>query len=71
MRGRALDWAHEETRNILLSQTYATFEGNVKLVFHHPDHAGSAAGRLLELSQGSQSAAEYSVEFHTLAADSS
>ena len=54
MRGRALDWAHaEETRSPLRSLTYATFEKKLKLVFDHPDHAGSAAGRLLEISQGS------------------
>lgn len=50
--------------------TYAAFIRRFKQVFDHPDYAGSAAKRLLALQQGNRSAADYSVEFQTIAADS-
>ena len=38
-------------------------------VFDHPNYSGSAENQLLGLQQGNRSVAEYSIEFHTLAAE--
>lgn len=68
LRGKALAWAEARlTRSGSLSSDQ--FQAELRTVFDHPDHAGNAAKRLLALRQGSQSAAEYAVDFHILAAD--
>lgn len=42
----------------------------MKRVFHHPASKGDVDLRLLNLSQGAQSAAEFAIEFRTLATES-
>lgn len=42
----------------------------MKRVFHHPASRGDVDHRLLHLSQGTRSAAEFAMEFHTLATES-
>lgn len=71
LRGRALTWAEAEDSARSLSQmNYSDFIQRFKQVFDHPDYAGSAAKRLFALQQGNRSAADYSVEFQTISADS-
>lgn len=68
---RALAWAtavwEEQTR---ACQHYTWFVAELRRVFDHPVGGREAAGRLLRLKQGARSAAEYAVEFRTLAPES-
>lgn len=41
----------------------------LKTVFDLPDYSGNASQRLLKISQGSRSVADYSVKFQTLATE--
>lgn len=72
LRGRALTWA--EAVNVsspFSAMTLGEFDAMIQEVFDQPDHCGDAASRLLDLQQGSRSVDDYSVEFGTLAADTS
>lgn len=70
MRGRALQWAEAKFSEDTIEQTdYEDFVREFKLVFDHPDYQADASLRLLSLSQGMRSVADYSIEFWTLAAD--
>lgn len=64
-------WAESVCSNqTLTGLTFADFSAKLKTVFDHPDHVGNSSKRLFNLRQGSNSVAEYSIEFWTLAADS-
>lgn len=70
LRGRAAQWGTalwEGSSSTLNS--YASFVEEMKKVFDHPVEGSVAASRLFTLRQGSQSAAEYSIEFRILAAE--
>uniref|UniRef100_A0A3B5QH33 CCHC-type domain-containing protein n=1 Tax=Xiphophorus maculatus TaxID=8083 RepID=A0A3B5QH33_XIPMA len=70
LRDQALAWALAfDSTTPLTSLTFKQFTDELSTVFDHPDHVGDASKRLLKLRQGSRSAAEFSVEFRTLAAD--
>lgn len=68
---RALAWAtavwEEQTR---ACQHYTWFVAELRRVFDHPIGGREAASRLLRMRQGTRSAADYAVEFRTLAAES-
>lgn len=71
LRGRVLVWAEAVcTNQQIAGLTFADFSSRLKTVFDHPDHSGNASKRLLNLRQGTDSVAEYSIGFWTLAADS-
>uniref|UniRef100_A0A8D0D3W8 Retrotransposon gag domain-containing protein n=1 Tax=Sander lucioperca TaxID=283035 RepID=A0A8D0D3W8_SANLU len=71
LRGKALVWAEAMCSNQhLTSLNFSDFSARLTTVFDHPDYVGNASKRLLALSQGSESVAEYSIDFWTLAADS-
>lgn len=71
LRDKALTWASAAWQSKpALRQNYALFEAELMKVFDHPVQGKEAAKRLLVLRQGPRSAAEYSVDFRTLAAES-
>lgn len=68
---RALAWAtavwEEQTR---VCQRYVWFTEELRRIFDHPVGGREAASRLLRIKQGTRSAADYAVEFRTLAVES-
>ena len=69
---RALDWAMAAVgNNSQLSSNLQLFADEFKKTFDHPSNGTDAAGRLHSNLQGPWSVAEYTLEFCTLAADSS
>ena len=71
LAGRALDWAVAAVgRNPQLSSCLPDFLEEFQRVFDHPSQGADAAGRLHSLQQGSQSVADNTLEFRTLAAES-
>lgn len=54
---------------LTIRATFQQFSAEMLSVFDHPLTSCDASNQLLSLSQGSQSAANYSVEFRTLAAE--
>uniref|UniRef100_A0A3B3RJN6 ribonuclease H n=1 Tax=Paramormyrops kingsleyae TaxID=1676925 RepID=A0A3B3RJN6_9TELE len=67
--GRALTWATAlwaERSSLLLSSR--DFQDAFRAVFDHPAVGRSLGDRLLDLRQGNQTAADFSLEFRTLAA---
>ena len=65
-----LDWALAFFQwHSLDSFTFSTFQEELKRTFDHPFREANAAKRLLNLKQGSQTVAEFMVEFHILAAE--
>ena len=68
LRGKAAKWvtALWEGGSDILS-SFDLFSSNLRRVFDHPVQGQVAAKRLLALTQGSQSAANYSVDFQILA----
>ncbi|KAF0045774.1 hypothetical protein F2P81_002303 [Scophthalmus maximus] len=71
LRGEALEWASVHwRRQDPVTSTYANFTQEMSKVFDHPVQGKDAARRLFSLRQGSQSVAEYSIEFRTLVAES-
>lgn len=68
---RALTWAIAATGSDPgLMSDYPAFLQEFRLVFDHPTDGPDAASRLHSISQGTRSVADYSLEFRTLAADS-
>ena len=69
LRGRAVQWgtALWEAGSDAL-ESYDTFVTEMKKVFDHLVQGSEAATRLFSLRQGSQSAANYSIDFRVLAA---
>lgn len=69
--GNALALATAVWDNLpLVSSSYPVFVSEIKKVFDHPVRGRDAANRLLCITQGSRSVAEYSVEFRIIAAES-
>uniref|UniRef100_A0A8C1MA50 Gypsy retrotransposon integrase-like protein 1 n=2 Tax=Cyprinus carpio TaxID=7962 RepID=A0A8C1MA50_CYPCA len=69
LTGRALDWITAVWRTDGSSfSSFNDFLTRFREVFDHPKEGKSAGERLLELSQGKSSAAEYAMNFRTLAA---
>uniref|UniRef100_A0A8C6UCE1 CCHC-type domain-containing protein n=1 Tax=Neogobius melanostomus TaxID=47308 RepID=A0A8C6UCE1_9GOBI len=70
LQDKALAWASTVWQNTPdIRHDYEHFEAELKKVFDHPVQGKEAARRMLALHQGTRSAAEYSVEFRTLAAE--
>lgn len=70
LQGKALDWATTVWQDdSQLCSNYKEFVKELKKVFDHSVQGREASKRLLNLHQGTQSVAEYSVEFRTLAAE--
>ena len=68
---KALSWAIAAVDlDSRFSTDYSAFRQEFSSVFDHPTDGEDAAGRLLVIQQGSRSAAEYTLEFRILAADS-
>ncbi|KAI3360881.1 hypothetical protein L3Q82_012889, partial [Scortum barcoo] len=71
LRGKASDWATALWQaNSPVLQSFDSFIAEMKKVFDHPVQGQEAVKRLLDLRQGSQSVAAYSVDFRILAAAS-
>jgi len=69
LTGKALDWATAVWRDDSpVFPTFQDFLRSFKEVFEHPEGGKSAGDQLLSLSQGKQTAAEYALNFRTLAA---
>jgi len=70
LRGKALTWAEALSSSVDYdSLRFECFSNQFSAVFDHPNYSGSAANQLLSLQQGNRTLAEYSIEFHTLAAE--
>ena len=70
LQGKALDWAAAAWQSDpLIRNNFDIFEKELRKVFDHPVKGREASKKLLTLSQGSRSVAEYSVDFRTLAAE--
>ena len=70
LTGRALDWAVaalKKTQSFF--SDFPAFVSEFRLVFDHPPVGPDAQSKLLTISQGNRSVAEYSVEFRLLAAE--
>ncbi|KAI3351078.1 hypothetical protein L3Q82_005645 [Scortum barcoo] len=69
LRGKASDWATALwlwQANSPVLQSFDSFIAEMKKVFDHPVQGQEAVKRLLDLRQGSQSVAAYSVDFQHL-----
>lgn len=67
--GRALDWASVvwyTDPQVKTSEDY--FAGQIRKVFEYPARGKDISVQLMELRQGSDSAADYAIKFRTLAA---
>lgn len=70
LRGRALTWAEALNSSVDFDTLrFESFSDRFSAVFDHPNSSGSAENKLLSLQQGSRTVADYSIEFHTLAAE--
>lgn len=71
LTGKALDWASTlwDQRSPLTANS-SNFISEMRRVFHHPACTGDVDYRLLRLSQGTRSVAEFAIEFRTLASES-
>lgn len=71
LKGKALDWATAVWREGGdVTTSYARFIALFRAVFEHPIDGKERSERLLKLSQGTGTAAEYALQFRTLAAAS-
>ena len=70
LRGRALEWAQaEDLRHTLASRTLTEFLGDLRSIFDLPHDQGTVTQWILQIRQGGESVADYSVRFRTLAAE--
>lgn len=70
LRRKALTWAQSmSARTDLGDITYDELEDNFKMVFDHPNHAGTDTECLFEIRQGAHLVVEYAVDFWTMAVD--
>lgn len=68
---KALSWASAAWESQpSYCQSYTAFEKEFKKVFNHPVSGQEASKRLLTLRQGPRSAADFAIEFRTIAAGS-
>lgn len=71
LSGKALSWATAVWKaQAPCCSSYSMFKEEFKRVFDHPLGARQASKRLLTLRQGNGSAAEYAIQFRTVAAGS-
>jgi len=71
LTGKALDWATALwEQKSPLTESCDRFVEEMKKVFHHPTSGGEVDHRLLQISQGTRSVAEFAIEFRTLASES-
>ncbi|KAK3542134.1 hypothetical protein QTP86_016458, partial [Hemibagrus guttatus] len=71
LTGKAIEWAAAVWETDHLFQTsYTYFVKQLRDVFEYPAGGKDVSTRLLQLSQGRRLAAEYAIEFRTLAAQS-
>ncbi|KAG1968686.1 retrotransposon-derived protein PEG10 [Pimephales promelas] len=71
LTGKALDWATALwEQKSPLTGSCDLFVEEMKKVFHHPTSGGEVDHRLLQISQGTRSVAEFAIEFRTLASES-
>ena len=64
LRGRALEWAQaEDLRNPLASRTLTGFLRDFRSVFDLPHDQGTVTERILQIRQGGESVADYSIRF--------
>lgn len=71
LSGKALSWATAVWKaQAPFCTSYSAFEKEFKRVFDHPFSGRQASKRLLTLRQGNGSAAEYAIQFRTVAAGS-
>ncbi|KAK3541648.1 hypothetical protein QTP86_033849 [Hemibagrus guttatus] len=71
LTGKALEWASAVwDADPLIRASYAHFEEAIREVFEHPAGGKDISVQLMEIRQGSESAADYAIRFRTLAAQS-
>jgi len=71
LTGKAIEWAAAVWETDRLFQTsYPYFIKQLRDVFEYPAGGKDVSTRLIQLTQGRKSAAEYAIEFRTLAAQS-
>ncbi len=71
LTGKALDWATALwEQHSPLTDNCDLFVAEMRRVFHHPTSGGEVDHRLLQISQGTRSVAEFAIEFRTLASES-
>ncbi|MGL4416151.1 MAG: hypothetical protein ACRCT0_01595 [Plesiomonas shigelloides] len=68
LTGKALDWATAVWR-VDAFPTFQSFLTLFRTVFDHSANGESAEERLLAISQGAHTVAEYALDFRTLAAE--
>ncbi|KAK3527496.1 hypothetical protein QTP86_023020 [Hemibagrus guttatus] len=70
-RGKALEWASAVwDGDPLIRASYSHFEEGIREVFEHPAGGKDILVQLMEIRQGSESAADYAIRFWTLAVQS-
>ncbi|KAK3553203.1 hypothetical protein QTP86_031797 [Hemibagrus guttatus] len=71
LMGKALEWASAVwDADPLIRASYSHFEEGIREVFEHPAGGKDISVQLMEICQGSESAADYAIWFRTLAAQS-
>ncbi|KAK3526426.1 hypothetical protein QTP70_025456 [Hemibagrus guttatus] len=71
LTGKALEWASAVwDADPLIRASYSHFEEAIREVFEHPAGGKDISVQLMEIRQGSDSAADYAIRFRTLAAQS-
>ncbi|MGL5802623.1 MAG: hypothetical protein ACRCX7_08545, partial [Cetobacterium sp.] len=71
LTGKALEWASAVwDADPLIRASYSHFEEGIREVFEHPAGGKDISVQLMEIRQGSESAADYAIRFRTLAAQS-
>ncbi|XP_076853460.1 vomeronasal type-2 receptor 1-like [Brachyhypopomus gauderio] len=69
LQGRALDWgAAQVSGETPCTRGYDLFVRELRAVFNHPSRGRFCGQSLLQLKQGARSAADFALEFRTLAA---
>ncbi|KAK3509246.1 hypothetical protein QTP70_025601 [Hemibagrus guttatus] len=71
LTGKALEWASAVwDADPLIRASYSHFEEGIREVFEHPAGGKDILVQLMEIRQGSESAADYAIRFWTLAVQS-
>ena len=71
LTGRALEWASAVwDQNDCIRTSFDYFAKQIREVFEYPAGGRDVSVQLLQLRQGNRTAADYAVEFRTLAAQS-
>ncbi|KAL2088222.1 hypothetical protein ACEWY4_017050 [Coilia grayii] len=70
LKGKALEWATAVWRGGEVTTSFNQFTALFRAVFDHPTDGKERSEKLLRLSQGTGTAAEYALQFRTLAAAS-